>query len=104
MTKDENAYATALDIFGSDRQSPEEHDILMSLHARSIHGPAGSIHQGSLNWLATLAAVAARGPRCDACGGWTFRQVPWTGKSHALLCTSCENQTIALISDEARQW
>jgi hypothetical protein len=27
----------------------------------------------SVNWPATLAAVNARGPRCDGCGGWTFR-------------------------------
>jgi hypothetical protein len=25
------------------------------------------------NWPATLAAVRARGPRCDHCKNWTFR-------------------------------
>lgn len=27
------------------------------------------------NWPAVLAAVNARGPRCDHCDGWTFK--PW---------------------------
>lgn len=26
-----------------------------------------------MNWQATLAAVHARGPRCDHCGKWTFK-------------------------------
>lgn len=32
-----------------------------------------ALPSSSGNWPATLAAVHARGPRCDHCGGWTFK-------------------------------
>lgn len=44
----------------------------------------------SVNPAAVLAATEARGPRCDRCGGWTFRPVyntlPWYV---ARLCPDC---------------
>lgn len=44
----------------------------------------------STNWAATLAAVRARGQRCDQCGGWTFR-LGYNGqpKSMPRLCPDC---------------
>jgi hypothetical protein len=42
------------------------------------------------NWPATLAAVAARGPRCDLCGGWTFRpQYATVSRKAPRLCPGC---------------
>lgn len=42
------------------------------------------------DWTATLAAVRARGPRCDRCNGWTFRpeylRMP---RYIARLCPEC---------------
>lgn len=72
MTLEEFAYAQALNEFGSDRESPEEHDILRSMRIHTHDGEAVKAVR-SVNWQATLAAVAARGPRCDECGGWTFK-------------------------------
>jgi len=44
----------------------------------------------SINPAATLAAVHARGPRCEKCGAWTFRpeylELPWY---IARLCPDC---------------
>lgn len=41
------------------------------------------------NFPAVLAAVQARGPRCDDCGNWTFR--PELSGSHWWqLCAECE--------------
>jgi len=43
------------------------------------------------NWPATLAAVQARGPRCDKCGSWTFRPLylnPFF-KGVRRLCPDC---------------
>jgi hypothetical protein len=42
------------------------------------------------NWPATLAAVAARGPRCDFCGKWTFRpQYASVARTVPRLCPEC---------------
>lgn len=42
------------------------------------------------NWKATLAAVEARGPRCDRCGGWTFRpEYRRLPRFVARLCPDC---------------
>lgn len=71
MTREETAYAQALNEFGSDPESREEHDILRSMRIHTHDGEAVPAVR-SVNWQATLAAVAARGPRCDECGGWTF--------------------------------
>lgn len=44
----------------------------------------------SVNPSAVLAAISARGPRCERCGGWTFRpeylSLPWYV---ARLCPDC---------------
>jgi hypothetical protein len=49
-----------------------------------------SLPASSTNWAATLAAVRARGPRCDECGSWTFR-LGFNGqpKSVRRLCPDC---------------
>jgi hypothetical protein len=42
------------------------------------------------NWPAVLAAVEARGPRCDKCSGWTFRpEYKGLPKFIARLCPIC---------------
>ena len=46
----------------------------------------------SVNWAATLAAISSRGPRCERCGGWTFRpQYLVVPKSvhYPRLCPDC---------------
>lgn len=49
-----------------------------------------------MNWFATLAAVAARGQRCDKCSAWTFRpQYRDLPKYVARLCPEC----LPLIED-----
>jgi len=61
--------------------------------AADDHGPAcwhPALPRSGGNWPAVIAAVHARGPRCDGCGGWTFRPALWTGRSRRLLCTRCE--------------
>ena len=49
------------------------------------------------NFPATLAAVAARGARCDHCGHWTFRPArpPQSGSRPAdrPLCGNCGTLT-----------
>lgn len=72
MTREENALATALDIFGSDTPDEAERDILRGLRSRAYHDTAVPVVR-STNFDAVLEAVTARGPRCDRCGGWTFR-------------------------------
>jgi hypothetical protein len=44
----------------------------------------------STNWAATLAAVRARGQRCDICGHWTFR-LGYFGQPKTVprLCPDC---------------
>lgn len=41
------------------------------------------------NWPATLAAVHARGPRCDECGKWTFRSYMLTVPPGFRRCGEC---------------
>jgi hypothetical protein len=125
MTKEERAYADALNTFGSDPEDASEHEILHHMHdlahpgvlapvrytlstdsgrgparthivrahwtdadgtsrSREIAATGDAKHahrilaaltapKPSVNWPAVYAAVAARGPRCDRCGNWTFR-------------------------------
>lgn len=41
-------------------------------HAQKIADHLNSPGQAP-NWPAVIAAVSARGPRCEFCGSWTFR-------------------------------
>jgi hypothetical protein len=101
MTPGEFAYATALNEYGCDSEDASEHDVLRCLRIHSHDGQTVPAVQ-STNWPATLAAVAARGPRCSACDEWTFRQALWTGKSRVFLCTPCEDDFGAFLSDQRR--
>jgi hypothetical protein len=96
MTKEENAYADALNEYGSDTEDQSEHDILLSLHARSMAGLPESIKVHTTNFAAVLAAVAARGPRCDDCGEFTFRQHLSNKifKSKPKLCHGCAEKIV----------
>jgi hypothetical protein len=107
MTREETAYAQALNVFGSDQESPEEHDLLRNLRIHSHDGEAVPAVR-SVNWQATLAAVSARGPRCDVCNGWTFR--PWyvtlLSRTTPRLCGTCETsipwtEPVAVIGRQA---
>ena len=71
MTREETAYAAALNLYGSDPEDASEHEMLHHLNF-SAH-PERIVLTAAVNWEATLAAVTARGPRCDHCNGWTFR-------------------------------
>lgn len=42
-----------------------------------------------MNWEATLAAVYARGPRCDWCKQWTFRPQLIAPHAGRRLCEEC---------------
>jgi hypothetical protein len=105
VTPGEFAYATALNEYGCDSEDASEHDVLRCLRIHSHDGQTVPSVQ-STNWPATLAAVAARGPRCASCNDWTFRQALWTGKPHTLLCTPCEDELRALCTGftEGRAW
>jgi len=42
-----------------------------------------------MNWQATLAAITARGPRCDTCGAWTFRPYLTAAPTEHRRCPRC---------------
>jgi hypothetical protein len=71
MTNEEATYAGAVNLFGSDPESPEEATLLRGLRSRAYHDSAVPAVPSS-NFDAVLAAVEARGPRCDHCGAWSF--------------------------------
>lgn len=89
VTREENAYADALNEFGSDPQDEAEHSLLQILHRRALAVPATLISKHSTNFAAVLAAVTARGPRCDQCGGWTFHPAMRVGGGGIRLCDPC---------------
>jgi hypothetical protein len=41
------------------------------------------------NWPATLAAIQARGPRCEYCGHWTFRPFLLAVPRPLRFCSVC---------------
>ena len=41
------------------------------------------------NWPATLAAIQARGPRCEYCGSWTFRPFLLAVPRPLRFCSDC---------------
>lgn len=53
-----------------------------------------------MNWPATLAAVRARGPRCETCNGWTFRPHLLADRALGRICQECE---IAALRAEIRR-
>ncbi len=71
MTNEEAVYAGMVNLFGSDPESAEETDLLRELRSRAYHDEAVPAVPSS-NFAAVLAAVGARGPRCDHCGAWSF--------------------------------
>lgn len=71
MTQEEAAYAAVANTFGSDPESAEETEILRGLRARAYHDNELPVTPSG-NFAAVLAAVGARGPRCDLCGEWSF--------------------------------
>jgi len=88
MTKEETAYADALNLYGSDPEDASEHEILH--HMNFAAHPEKIVLTSSVNFPATLAAVRARGPRCERCASWTFRpeylDLP---RFVARLCPAC---------------
>lgn len=100
MTKEEHDYAVALNEFGSDPQDEAEHDILSSLHRRALAVPPAPVARHSTNFSAVLAAVAARGPRCDGCGGWSFVHTQRGRRGNfrkglVTLCSGCAAEAVA---------
>jgi hypothetical protein len=56
-----------------------------------------------VNWPATLAAVTARGPRCEQCGGWTFRPGYRDAPSAVLrLCPDCRPLPAFLVHSQGQ--
>jgi hypothetical protein len=89
VTREENAYADALNCFGCDPQDEAEHEALQILHRRALAVPATLISKHSTNFAAVLAAVTARGPRCDQCDGWTFHPAGLFTRNNPQLCGPC---------------
>lgn len=58
--------------------------------------------QLSVNWPATLAAVSARGPRCDFCGGWTFRPFLVAVPLGLRQCSGCARGTVRAMAKGTR--
>lgn len=53
----------------------------------------------SVNWPATLAAVQARGPRCDFCGGWSFRPFLLAVPLGLRQCQECARSAVRTMGD-----
>jgi hypothetical protein len=53
------------------------------------------------NWPATLAAIQARGPRCDFCGGWTFRPFLLAVPLGLRQCQDCARGIIRVMGSRA---
>lgn len=64
-----------------------------------MNQPKADLPKRSVNWPATLAAVQARGPRCDFCGGWSFRPFLLAVPLGLRQCQECARETVRTMGD-----